>query len=113
MIRQGDVLLIEVGSIPKGAKPVPRDDRGRLVLALGEVTGHAHVVTTVGTAPASEATLLTASENRRFLRLMAPAELVHEEHATIPLAPGLYEQIRQEEWTDAMALHERITPIAD
>ncbi len=39
---QGDVLLIPVDSIPcASAKPLVRVD-GKLVLAYGEVTGHAH-----------------------------------------------------------------------
>ena len=42
--RQGDVLLIPTDSIPEGTKPAKRDSRGRLVLAEGEVTGHAHVI---------------------------------------------------------------------
>lgn len=43
-IRQGDVLLIPVpvGTQTLGA-PVPRED-GRVVLAHGEVTGHAHAI---------------------------------------------------------------------
>jgi hypothetical protein len=97
VIRQGDVLLVPVDEIPAGAMPVARDN-GRLVLAYGEVTGHAHVVD----APEADATLLTTEQNERFLRLMAPAPLVHEEHARIELAPGIYRQIPQEEWSDAM-----------
>ena len=98
MIRQGDVLLVQVATIPKGARAADRDARGRLVLAEGEVTGHAHVLD----APPSEATLLTTDEGERFLRLVTAAPLVHEEHATIQVAPGLWRQVPQEEWTDAM-----------
>lgn len=102
MIRQGDVLLIEVTDIPATAKPVKRDAYGRLVLALGEVTGHAHVVTLDRwDAPPQEATLLTDEEQRRFLRLMEPATLVHEEHGAIALKPGLYQQVQQVEWDDS------------
>lgn len=97
MIRQGDVLLVEVDELPEGTTIVPRDN-GRLVLAYGEVTGHAHVVD----APPAEATLLTTKENARFLQLVSAAPLVHEEHATIELAPGVYRQVPQEEWSDSM-----------
>ena len=93
--RQGDVLLRRVTRIP-ASTPVPRD-AGRIVLAYGEVTGHAHVID----APEAEATLLTTDQERRFLRLMAPASLTHEEHASITLPAGRYEVIRQREWTDA------------
>ena len=46
MFRQGDVLLVPVRPerLPGHARPLPRDARGRLVLALGEATGHAHAV---------------------------------------------------------------------
>ncbi len=42
-VRQGDVLVLEIDDIPKDARRVPRDD-GRVVLAYGEVTGHAHAI---------------------------------------------------------------------
>jgi len=42
--RQGDVLLIPIDSIPANATAVARDARGRIVLAEGERTGHAHCV---------------------------------------------------------------------
>jgi hypothetical protein len=41
--RQGDVLLIRVDSLPTGLREIPRD-RGRVVLAYGETTGHAHAI---------------------------------------------------------------------
>lgn len=92
MIRQGDVLLVPVTEIPE-AIPVPRD-AGRVVLAYGEVTGHAHAITEPGVA------LLEAGE-RRYLRADAAAELLHEEHATLSVAPGLYEVIIQREYDDS------------
>jgi hypothetical protein len=94
--RQGDVLIRRVGRIPKATVAVPRD-AGRIVLAYGEVTGHAHAIA----APEAEATLLTTEQNRRFLRIVSQVDVVHEEHGSITLAPGRYEVIRQREWTDA------------
>ena len=91
--RQGDVGIRRVASIPKGAKKVKRD-AGRIVLAYGEVTGHAHAVLD------REATLVRSTDGRTFLRLDAPATVVHEEHAPVKLAPGAYEVIRQREWSD-------------
>ncbi len=84
LYRQGDVLLRLVPSIPNGTSPVDRD-AGRIILAYGEVTGHAHAIE----APDTEATLLKTAENRRFLRLMAGVDLVHEEHVTIHLTRGV------------------------
>ena len=46
IFRQGDVLIrsIDGAALPADAKPEPRDGRGRLILAAGEVTGHHHAV---------------------------------------------------------------------
>ena len=42
--RQGDVILIEVDAIPENARELKRDHLDRIVLAYGEVTGHAHAL---------------------------------------------------------------------
>ena len=42
--RQGDVIFIPIDEMPKGVKLVERDAQGRIVLARGESTGHAHCV---------------------------------------------------------------------
>lgn len=42
--RQGDVILIQVDDIPATARELKRDKLGRIVLAYGEVTGHAHAL---------------------------------------------------------------------
>jgi hypothetical protein len=99
LYRQGDVLLRAVDAIPTNVTTVAKRDAGRIVLAYGEVTGHAHAIL----APESEATLLTAGENARFLRLVADVDLVHEEHAAVHLPAGNYQVIRQRVWTDAAA----------
>lgn len=93
-VRQGDVLLIPIrmADLPNG-KPVERD-RGRIVLAYGEVTGHAHAI------DSAQATLVETETDQRFLRIMERAFLRHEEHAIITLEPGAYEVRRQREWTD-------------
>jgi hypothetical protein len=36
----------------------------------------------------------------RFLRVLRPVNLTHEEHATILLAPGLYRVRGQRQWAD-------------
>lgn len=99
--RQGDVLLIEQ-RIPRSWLPVRRPakverDSGRLVLAYGEVTGHAHVID----APESEAVQLSTADNQRFLRLMSDAPLVHEEHDTLRIPKGTYRVVQQEQFVPA------------
>ena len=93
--RQGDVLIVAADSIPAAATEVDRD-KGRIVLAYGEVTGHAHAIHDSG------ALLLAAPGTEdRFLRIMAAVELQHEEHATITLPPGDYIVRIQREYTSA------------
>ena len=95
MIRQGDVMLIAVQGIPADAHDVPRDAAGRLVLAYGERTGHAHALHESGVK------MFRAANQEVFLELREPATLVHEEHERIAIPPGTYRVIRQREWTDA------------
>ena len=95
--RQGDVLIFQASAIPAGATEVARD-KGRIVLAYGEVTGHAHAIHGGG------ATLLAApGTDDRFLRIMdaSGVELQHEEHATIALPPGDFIVRIQREYTSA------------
>jgi hypothetical protein len=96
LYRQGDVLLCPVEAIPADVHEVPRD-AGRIVLAYGEATGHAHAIS----APEAQATLLTTHENERFLRLIADVALRHEEHAALVIPAGTYQVIQQRVWADA------------
>jgi hypothetical protein len=92
MLRQGDVLLVPVQNIPAAATPVQRD-QGRIVLAYGEATGHAHAISEPGVE-------ILEYERTHYLRV--PKEgacLVHEEHGPIALAPGDYEVRIQREYT--------------
>lgn len=96
MYRQGDLLLVRTDHQPTGdATRVPRE-RGRLILARGEATGHAHAI------DSALAELFSERDGRLYLRVLKGAEricLVHQEHDAIALVPGLYEVIRQREYT--------------
>ena len=100
MYRQGDVLLemIAPADTPIGEmlKPVARD-KGRVVLAYGEVTGHAHAI---GQPKVYHYRASEGGSGDTVLKVEEPATLQHEEHATIDLPPGLYRVTRQREWTD-------------
>jgi hypothetical protein len=98
MFRQGDVLLVPVAEIPAGARRLERVD-GCLILAEGELTGHAHVVVEDGADLYEHLSEGDVAElRRRFLRVEAEVALVHEEHAPITLALGEYEVRRQREY---------------
>ncbi|MFB9961070.1 hypothetical protein ACFFOP_00625 [Sinosporangium siamense] len=72
---------------------VPRDGRGRLVLALGEATGHAHAVVGQGTLLRDPDPMLP-----QHLHVTSAARVVHEEHDPISLPPGWYRVVRQREY---------------
>ena len=90
--RQGDVLVIRDDKAT-GGEAIPRD-KGRVVLAYGEVTGHAHAIRNPNVCQ-------LRNEGHTILRVDGPASalLEHEEHATIELPPGNYRVVIQQEYT--------------
>lgn len=95
LYRQGDVGIRAIASLPVGAEEIT--PKGRIVLAYGEVTGHAHAI---AEGEAREFTMKDAKGAvRRFLSVVSEATVRHEEHAPIPLPPGAYEIIQQREYT--------------
>lgn len=94
MARQGDVLIERVTAIPAAAPRQP-DVRGRVILAYGEVTGHAH------TLDATDAVRFGPSEDAFWLRVDCETAVEHQEHAPITLAPGNYRVRRQREYSAA------------
>ncbi|WP_328472438.1 hypothetical protein OHA21_09905 [Actinoplanes sp. NBC_00393] len=93
MYRQGDVLIVAVGEVPACA-PVPRDRRGRMVLARGEATGHAHVIGGPGLQ------LLADLDDPSLMFVDVPeyGRVTHEEHGPISLPAGKYRVVRQREY---------------
>ena len=96
MYRQGDVLVIPLDptDLPTGLMDAPRDRRNRMVLAEGEATGHAHVLT------GDRVALLSPPDepDRLYLLVEGYGRLVHEEHGPISLGPGAYRVVRQREY---------------
>ena len=91
-IRQGDVLLVRVDAIPAGTTEEPTELP--MIVKYGEATGHAH-------AFHSAAVKLYSSETGdRFLHILEPAQLQHEEHAAIDVPPGIYRLPDQVEWSN-------------
>ncbi|MBN2118543.1 MAG: hypothetical protein JW730_18360 [Anaerolineales bacterium] len=89
MYRQGDVMLIPA-EVPEEA--VEQKTMGRIILAEGEATGHAHSM-----LPAY-AVMLATPDGRRFIRALMGATLEHQEHAAIAVPPGNYEIRIQREY---------------
>ena len=97
--RQGDVIIVKVSADENRMGTPIKRDKGRVILAFGEVTGHHHAihnddVNFFQAAMESDITL-----GNRFLQVLKPAVLNHDEHASIDLPVGTYEVRIQREYT--------------
>lgn len=90
MVRQGDVLIMSVDSIPDNLTKTKR-----CTLALGEATGHHHTIHEGATGYAGTIEALA----EYFEVTSAAADLTHQEHDTITLPAGKYKSIIQTEYT--------------
>jgi hypothetical protein len=112
VIRQGDVALRPVSKLPEGCKEISPDGN-RIVLAYGEVTGHAHAIydhlpltnehateiTDAAIARAkAKARLVVAPDGNRYLEVMETVNLKHEEHTAHEIKPGFYHLPTQMEY---------------
>lgn len=95
MIRQGDILFVPVEKIPEGARSQNGPYRTKRVIAEGEKTGHAHVI---AVDPLNPFANLFAANDGRYLSVVKPVELKHEEHATVEIPAGNYRVVQQREW---------------
>ena len=87
-----DILTTFDGVVPAEAKSIHREKRG-IVVARGEVTGHAHVIPTKG---------IEVMELNGLRIVVAPTEwtVIHEEHKALTFPAGLYEIVQEREWSD-------------
>ena len=90
--RQGDLLIEKVSQKFDGKKV------RKVTLALGEVTGHSHVVVCDRDM---EVSTDDAEVAERFIRTISTATITHQEHGAITLEPGTYRVTRQREWSDS------------
>lgn len=100
--RQGDVLIERIAKTDI-KKPEPREN-GRVILAHGEVTGHAHAIAerSVKKSPFRKELAQNAEISVSQIEIEeAMAQLRHEEHSTIPLERGSYQVTRQREYSPA------------
>lgn len=99
-LRQGDVLLIPVDNIPADAV-LQKPTGNKVILALGEATGHHHRFEFVDTS--HNVKLYVAHGGARYLHVESPQGLLHEEHSTVPadLAVGKWLLPRQVEYAPA------------
>ena len=95
LIRQGDLLLVPVASLPE--QTWEAGSGRRLVLAEGEATGHAHVIVDDRAELRREAFW----NGRRFVVVEegATVALEHDEHDTLSVPAGVYEVRIQREYS--------------
>lgn len=97
--RQGDVLIKSVdegAEILKAKLTEVEKLNGKVVLALGETTGHMHQLLE------ADATMYLPEgvTNVKLINVPSGGTLVHDEHKTVILPPGKYEVIIQTEFQD-------------
>ena len=103
--RQGDVLIERVDiSMPSGKNAKEND---RIVLAHGEVTGHAHELEDVKGAdivsPSARVSVPGDGDNAKMTQLImsvgVKTSVKHQEHAPISVKRGIYRVTRQREYS--------------
>lgn len=86
LYRQGDVLLIEAAEVPEEARILEHT-----TVALGEATGHHHTFENKGV-------VLQELDEKMWVVAGEESSLVHQEHETILVEPGIYEVRIQREY---------------
>lgn len=90
IFRQGDTIVIPCDKIPDGLKQTKK-----VIVALGEVTGHSHTIFDGAIGYASDVDALVD-----YIEVTQDtADLTHQEHTTISIPKGIYRTIRQVEYT--------------
>lgn len=91
IIQQGDVVIESVNSIPGDCNP-GQLKQGKIVLAEGETTGHAHRISEVAGVVFKEKDGMFYLENKEELQVQ------HEEHKTVFIPPGTWRVWRVREY---------------
>ena len=97
--RHGDLSFKQIDKLPEDVKEMKQEKS--FVLALGEHTGHKHVITAEKEGVVQ---MLTTMDGKTVLVIEGVALLTHEEHKTITFAPGIYEMDNEQEYDNKCAL---------
>lgn len=115
-IRQGDVFLLPIKTLPANCKPIQPENGTRFVLAHGEVTGHAHAIyefnqdyeleqkaiiakqvagemaeTAIAIAMKQRSVQMWESQDGEwYLEVKTPSIMKHEEHSAPTIPAGIY-----------------------
>jgi uncharacterized protein YjhX (UPF0386 family) len=97
--RQGDVLIQESDTLPEKST---KQKTGRVILAHGEVTGHAHEI------ECDSADAWKDGDETVAVEVKKKTAIKHQEHAPIPIKPKIYKIRRQCEYSPTA-----MRPVAD
>ena len=91
---QGDIPFFPFNGIVKGNKV---KHTGSVVLALGEKTGHKHVISTLNP---NDLQAWKQLEGGWIITLKTEGTLTHNQHGALTIAPGTYRigQEREKDW---------------
>ena len=116
IVRQGDVLILQVKALPKGCTPIEPEGGRCFVLAHGETTGHKHAFYEITDDQAAEqraheaaakadeiaeaalerararrtVQMWAATDGEWYLEVRQPSTMRHEEHSAPTIPPGIY-----------------------
>ena len=89
--RQGDFLFKGIAKLPNNLKK-----QNNKIVGYGEMTGHTHRF-----EGNQVVDILLANDGLRYLNVLEPATIIHEEHDPIIILPGSYEIINEREYNYA------------
>ena len=95
--RHGDIFLKKADR-PTSAKF--SDVKNSVVLAIGEATGHSHIIS-------GEVAEFVDENGNRMVWVVGESNLTHQEHAQQVVEPGYYWVVRQREYTPKEIVHVR------
>ena len=113
MYQQGDVLLIPIqdphkGELPEGTKAPTIVRTDRVTLALGEVTGHSHVIDDVDLIDDFFGSpVVIVGEDGNTLKHIDEDDTLTEEHEPLEIEPGAYMVREQREYTGPQSIRQR------
>lgn len=93
-VLHGDVIIQRVDKLPEDFSKLATEPKN--ALAYGEVTGHVHQLQ--GVQGADFDLRVNEQTKERFLRIVEPTALKHQEHGPIILLPGDYKVGIQREY---------------
>lgn len=96
--RQGDVLLLPMPDSAWNPGKNKVNTGKSLTVALGEVTGHHHTIYADTAVIESYETGDVVAQAEKIVRMSVGTEIRHQEHATIPVPPGVWRTVTPREY---------------